>query len=102
MVAHWNVVKPVAESRRVQTVGVMSEVRTHDAVLKRLNGDTVDYCRDVIQYFDCTWADTVTVDDLTAYIYAKESSKRDDARIRIRLHHATLPTLETSAADTWK
>lgn len=46
----------------------MSEARTHEAILEQLDGDTSDYCREVLQYFDCTRTDTATIDDLTAYI----------------------------------
>lgn len=64
-----------------------------EVVFQRCGGSTPDYGDLVLQYFDRTWDEVATVDDLSAYVQERGSSGRDETQIRVHLHHVTLPKL---------
>lgn len=49
--------------------------------------------RTVLRYFRSTDADVATVDELVDYMHSQDSVTGDRDRLRLRLHHATLPHL---------
>jgi|GEM_PF-5421687 len=71
----------------------MNEPQTHEEVLAQVTGPTPDYYRGVLRYFDSSWADAATLDELATYLLDSEGAEQD---LKIRLHHAILPKL----ADT--
>lgn len=52
-----------------------------------------EQCRAVVAYFARRSTETATIDDLAAFVRDQTRQDDDAERIRIRLHHVTLPRL---------
>lgn len=57
-----------------------------------------EQCRAVLSYFARRPTDVATLDDLADFLHDQTRPRKDETRIRTRLHHATLPRLADAGA----
>lgn len=63
-------------------------------------GTPPTYAPDVLRYFQHSSSTDATIDELERYVCEHSDSNPDETRVRIQLHHSTLPKLaETDLFD---